>query len=214
MGQKNRRDRRLRRDAAVLREGAHHPRPRAGLLPGDRGGPRSLGRYVHFRADMYTRNLVYRDDARGHGGLLAARAAHGHPHPQRPARLDGGASRAHLAVVNYKWLGCNAADNQNVAGWTAWPAPRSWTSSGARSRSAPRRPRQHRGQGADHPPGRGAGARSRSISLHLYSRPIDSCVAFDLEKKRCYRRLLQYYSRYGDVVVREGDLRPRACARP
>ena len=44
------------------------------------------------------------------------------------------------------------------------------------------------------------------ISLHVYSRPIDSCVAFDLEKKCCYRRVLSYYSKYGDVMVREGDL--------
>jgi cysteine dioxygenase len=46
------------------------------------------------------------------------------------------------------------------------------------------------------------------ISLHIYSRPIDSCVAFDLAQHRCYRRELSYYSKYGDVVVREGDLTP------
>jgi hypothetical protein len=34
-------------------------------------------------------------------------------------------------------------------------------------------------------------------------------VAFDLEKKMCYRRVLTYYSKYGDVVVREGDLQPQ-----
>ena len=41
------------------------------------------------------------------------------------------------------------------------------------------------------------------ISLHIYSRPIDSRVAFDLAQRRCYRRELSYYSKYGDVVVRE-----------
>ena len=45
------------------------------------------------------------------------------------------------------------------------------------------------------------------VSLHVYSRPIDSCIAFDLEKRMCYRRQLKYYSKYGDVIVaREGDL--------
>jgi cysteine dioxygenase len=44
------------------------------------------------------------------------------------------------------------------------------------------------------------------ISLHVYSRPIDSCVAFDLEQRRCYRRQLSFYSKFGQVVVREGDL--------
>ena len=46
------------------------------------------------------------------------------------------------------------------------------------------------------------------VSLHVYSRPIDSCVAFDLEQKRCYRRQLSFYSKYGQVVVRDGDLTP------
>jgi cysteine dioxygenase len=44
------------------------------------------------------------------------------------------------------------------------------------------------------------------ISLHVYSQPIESCVAFDLEQRRCYRRQLSFYSKYGQVVVREGDL--------
>ena len=32
----------------------------------------------------------------------------------------------------------------------------------------------------------------RAVSMHVYSRPIDSCVVFDLEGQRCYRRDLQY----------------------
>ena len=43
------------------------------------------------------------------------------------------------------------------------------------------------------------------ISVHLYSRPIESCVAFDLEKRTCYRRQLSFYSRYGQVVLEEGE---------
>jgi cysteine dioxygenase len=33
---------------------------------------------------------------------------------------------------------------------------------------------------------------SRAISLHVYSRPIDSCVVFDIEAQRCFRRDLKY----------------------
>jgi len=50
--------------------------------------------------------------------------------------------------------------------------------------------------------------REPAVSLHLYSRPIDSCVAFDVEQRRCYRRQLSFFSRYGKVVVDETDLRP------
>jgi len=32
----------------------------------------------------------------------------------------------------------------------------------------------------------------RALSLHVYSRPIDSCVVFDLEGQRCFRRELKY----------------------
>ena len=44
------------------------------------------------------------------------------------------------------------------------------------------------------------------VSVHIFSRPIESCVAFDLEKRTCYRRQLSFYSRYGHVVVDEGAL--------
>jgi cysteine dioxygenase len=32
----------------------------------------------------------------------------------------------------------------------------------------------------------------RAVSLHVYSRPIESCVVFDMEAQRCYRRDLKY----------------------
>jgi cysteine dioxygenase len=32
----------------------------------------------------------------------------------------------------------------------------------------------------------------RAVSMHVYSRPIDSCVVFDMEAQRCYRRDLKY----------------------
>jgi len=32
----------------------------------------------------------------------------------------------------------------------------------------------------------------RAVSLHVYSRPIDSCVVFDLENQSCFRRDLKY----------------------
>lgn len=31
-----------------------------------------------------------------------------------------------------------------------------------------------------------------AVSMHVYSRPIDSCVVFDIEGQRCYRRDLKY----------------------
>lgn len=31
-----------------------------------------------------------------------------------------------------------------------------------------------------------------AVSMHVYSRPIDSCVVFDIEKQTCFRRDLKY----------------------
>jgi cysteine dioxygenase len=44
-----------------------------------------------------------------------------------------------------------------------------------------------------------------SVSLHLYSRPIDSCVVFDETDRCCERRPLEYYSANG--VIRGTALR-------
>jgi cysteine dioxygenase len=166
----------------------------------------SLGPYVHFRADMYTRNLVYRDE------LLEIMAVCWSPGQRTVIHTHNGqlgwmsVEQGALAVVNYKWLGCNAADNQNVVGLDCL--------AGATELDLDRRDVQecfpdgpvntvdkvqtiHQVvlQGSD-----------PALSLHIYSRPIESCVAFDLENRRCYRRQLSFYSRYGEVVMREGDL--------
>jgi cysteine dioxygenase len=44
-------------------------------------------------------------------------------------------------------------------------------------------------------------AEAGSVSLHIYSLPIESCIAFDLQQQRCYRRTLRYFSQYGKVEL-------------
>jgi cysteine dioxygenase len=111
-----------------------------------------------------------------------------------------------LAVINYKWLGCNASDNQNVAGLDCL--------AGATELDIDRRDVQE-----CYPDGPVntvdkvqtihqvvVQGKEPVVSVHIYSRPIESCVAFDLEKRTCYRRQLSFYSRYGQVVVDERGL--------
>ena len=171
----------------------------------DRG---SLDRFVHFRPDIYTRNLVYRDD------VLELMAVCWQPGQRTVIHTHNGqlgwmsVEQGAVAVVNYKWIGCNAADNQNVSGLDCL--------AGATELDLDRREVQECFPGGPintvdkvqtiHQVV--VQGKEPVVSLHLYSRPIDSCVAFDLEKRMCYRRVLQYYSKYGDVVVREGDLQP------
>ncbi|MGH7536542.1 MAG: cysteine dioxygenase, partial [Gemmatimonadales bacterium] len=169
----------------------------------DRG---SLEPFVHFRDDIYTRNLIYRDD------LFEIMAVCWQPGQRTVIHTHNGqlgwmsVERGALAVINYKWLGCNAADNQNVVGMDCL--------AGATELDLDRREVQEcfpdgpvntvdKVQTIHQVVVQG---KEPAISLHVYSRPIESCVAFDLEKRMCYRRELSFYSEYGQVVVREGDL--------
>jgi cysteine dioxygenase len=172
--------------------------------------PKDLEKYKLWLPDRHTRNKIFRNDL-VEAMLIcwpigAITPLHTHNGQLGWMSVESGA----LAVVNYKWLGCNAADNQNVAGMDCL--------AGATELDIDRREVQECFPGGPintvdkvqtiHQVV--VQGKEPVVSLHLYSRPIDSCVAFDLERKMCYRRELTYYSKYGDVVVREGDLQPPA----
>ncbi len=42
---------------------------------------------------------------------------------------------------------------------------------------------------------------TQALSVHVYSKPIDSCVVYDLERRSCQRRPLTYYSKHGKVAA-------------
>jgi cysteine dioxygenase len=166
----------------------------------------SLDRFVHFRREAYTRNLIHRDDA------VEIMAVCWQPGQRTVIHTHNGqlgwmsVEQGALAVINYKWAGCNAAANQNVSGLDCL--------AGATELDLDRREVQEcyaggpvntvdKEQTIHQVVVQG---KEPAVSIHIYSRPIDSCVAFDLAAKRCYRRQLSFYSRYGDVVMSEADL--------
>lgn len=172
----------------------------------------SLERYVHFSRDFYTRNLIYRDplfEIMAVCWMPGQRTViHTHNGQLGWMSVEAGA----LAVVNYKWEGCNAPGNQNVVGIDCL--------AGATQLNLSRRDVQecypegpintvNKEQTIHQVVVQG---KEPVISLHVYSRPIESCVAFDLERQVCYRRTLKFYSEFGDVVLSENDLSaiPRA----
>jgi cysteine dioxygenase len=174
----------------------------------------SLKPYTHFRSDLYTRNLIYRDDK------FEVMALCWSPGQRTPIHTHNGqlgwmsVEQGNLAVINYKWLGCNASGNQNVSGMDCL--------AGATELDLDRREVQEcfpdgpvnavdKEQTIHQVVLQG---QEPAVSIHVYSRPIDSCVAFDLEKRSCYRRQLKFFSKYGDVVVDEGDLSPAPAAPP
>ncbi len=170
----------------------------------------SLGPFVHFRDESYTRNLVFRDQ------LFEVMLICWQPGQRTPVHTHNGqlgwmsVERGALAVVDYKWLGCNAAENQNVvgldclAGATELELQRlqvqeCYPGGPVNTVDKQRTIHQVVVQG-----------REPAVSIHVYSRPIDSCVAFDLEGRRCYRRQLSFHSRFGQVVGDDGSDGPGA----
>lgn len=162
----------------------------------------SLAPYVHFDDQFYTRNLIYRDD------LFEVMAICWQPGQKTAVHTHNGqlcwmiAQRGNLAVVDYKWLGCDHPENQNVVGidclagseHTKLEFVREVTAcTGGQVLTADKLQTIHRLYNHDEP----------SVSIHVYSRPFDSCVAFDMEKQACYRRTLAYFSKYGEVMPKE-----------
>ncbi len=158
----------------------------------------SLAPFVHFDDKFYTRNLIYRDD------LFEVMTICWQPGQRTAVHTHNGqlcwmiAQRGNLAVVDYKWLGCDHPENQNVVGidclagseHTKLEVVREIDAcTGGQVLTADKLQTIHRLYNHDEP----------SVSIHVYSRPIDSCVAFDMEKQSCYRRQLAYFSKYGEV---------------
>lgn len=174
----------------------------------------SLEPYTHYCADRYTRNLVHVDS------VFELMALCWQPGQRTPIHSHNGqlgwmiTVRGALAVVEYKYVGCNAPENQQVSGLDCLAgATEIELERGSVHECAPGGPvatvdkthtiHQVVVQG-----------REPALSLHLYSRPIESCVAYDLKARRCWRRPLSFHSRYGRVVAEVEPPAPAAAAAP
>lgn len=161
----------------------------------------SLSPYVHYDGSYYTRNLIYRDD------LFEVMAICWEPGQRTSVHTHNGqlcwmmTQRGNLRVVDYKWLGCDHPENQNVVGIDCLAGSDHIkldrirevdAVAGGPVLTADKLQTIHQLFNED----------ERSVSIHVYSRPIDSCVAFDMASNKCYRRELSYFSAEG-VLVRD-----------
>jgi cysteine dioxygenase len=165
----------------------------------------SLDPYVFFDDKFYTRNLIYRDDLFEVMTICwqAGQRTAVHTHNGQLCWMI--TQRGNLAVVDYKWLGCDHPENQNVVGidclagsdHTKLEVIREVEAcAGGPVVTADKLQTIHRLYNLSE-------NSERAVSIHIYSRPIDSCVAFDMENQRCYRRQLAYFSKYGEVAPRD-----------
>jgi cysteine dioxygenase len=153
-----------------------------------------LERYKHWLPDRYTRNKIFRNDMievmlicwpigaitplHTHNGQLGWMTM-----------IEG-----RLVVENYHKVRCNREENEQVVGMdclagateiemqlvgTEHAAP------GGPLNTVDKKQTIHR---ILNPAEYNQGA----VSMHVYSRPIDSCVVFDVDGQTCYRRDLKF----------------------
>lgn len=162
----------------------------------------SLSPYVIYDDGFYTRNLVYRDSLFEVMTICwkpgQRTAVHTHNGQLCWMVMQSGA----LEVVDYKWLGCDHPEYQNVVGLDCLAGSdhirleklheiKATTDGPVLTADKLQTIHQLFNCGEDKEP---------AVSIHIYSRPIDSCVAFDMDGQRCYRRQLDYFSEYGEPV--------------
>ncbi len=174
----------------------------------------SLDPYVFFDDKFYTRNLIYRDDLFEVMTICwqAGQKTAVHTHNGQLCWMIP--QRGNLGVVEYKWIGCDHPEYQNVVGIDCLAGSEHTklevireveACAGGPVLTADKLQTIHRLYNLSE-------KTERAISIHIYSRPIDSCVAFDMESQRCYRRQLDYFSKYGEVQPKEDQLTLPATA--
>lgn len=163
--------------------------------------PSSLDRYVTFRPDRYTRNLVYRD------GIFDVMVIGWSPGQKTPVHTHNGqlgwmlCERGAIDVTNYRYVSCNTPDNQNVSGIDCLagattiqlePVQSGRVEEGHPVATVDKVKTIHQmACPADAEP---------CVTVHVYSLPFDSCVSFDLERGRCVRRDLFWDTKNGEPV--------------
>jgi cysteine dioxygenase len=161
----------------------------------------ALKDYIWWRDEFYTRNLIYRDE------LFEVMTICWKPGQKTAIHTHNGqlgwmtVPQGEVVVENYHHERCNAPENQNVVnidclgGATEIHLEKIGSlqcneSSGLAI--VDKLQSIHRIVNTDK-------ADAGCVSLHIYSKPFDSCIAFDLEHQRCFRRVLSYFSRFGKL---------------
>jgi cysteine dioxygenase len=162
----------------------------------------ALEGYIWWSDERYTRNLIYRDE------LFEVMTICWQPGQRTAAHTHNGqlgwmtVPKGNVTVENFRHVSCNAEENQNVVGLDCLGGATrivmqrlektDWAGSDAVA-TVDKIHTIHRISNGEKDEG--------AISLHIYSKPFDSCIAFDLENQRCFRRALSYYSKNGQVLA-------------
>ena len=163
----------------------------------------ALDPYLLWKPDVYTRNLIYRDD------FFEILALCWQPGQRTPIHSHNGqlgwvtVVQGELVCRDYRFVrsqvakatapssGCPAGGSRPVE--VELLASARFAADGTVA-VVDRRQTTHQIENLET-------SHHGSVSLHVYSKPIDSCVLFDETSRCCERRRLQYHSAVGVILT-------------
>ena len=179
----------------------------AGLLTDLRLDPKSLRPFTHFADDHYARHLVHRDD---HFDIMVLcwKPGQGTPIHTHNGQLGWAfATQGALECVEYKWLGCDRPENQNVSGIDCLAGGMQVKlEPTAKLVATPDGPMNRvTRQVTIHSLTVPQDCKEPVVSFHVYSLPFDSCVVFDVAQGQCRRKDLAFDTAPAGYTVRMRD---------
>ena len=156
--------------------------------------PEELEQYKQWLPERHTRNKIFRNDMIEVMLICwpigAVTPLHTHNGQLGWMTMIEGK----LLVENYRKIGCNRPENEQVVGMDCLAGAtqidmehieNELAIPGGPLNTVDKTQTIHRIRNL-------AEWNERAVSMHVYSRPIDSCVVFDMDAQRCYRRDLKY----------------------
>ena len=168
-------------------EGVHH------FLQTHPVQPESLKPYLFFRSSHYTRNLIEKTQLYELLAICWEVGQRSQIHNHRGQSCWMAVPLGKLLVQNYKVT----AGNSDGGYCELAESNRYWMDSAHPGRVEPEKP--------IHSVANPLQFGQRSVSIHLYSHPYDSCMVYSLEQKRCFEVPLHYSSEYGILAKEEGE---------
>ena len=165
---------------------------------------KTLRPYVRYADDHYTRNLIHRD-AHFDIMVLCWQPGQGTPIHTHNGQLGWAfAARGALECTEYRYLGCDRPQNQDVsgidclAGGMKVKLDRTECTLATPGGGVSRVTKQVTIHSLTVP----QDCKERVVSFHVYSLPFDSCVVFDVAQGHCRRKELAFDSAPEGYVVR------------
>ncbi len=174
------------------------------LIDSVRVDERSASQFVRFGDDHYMRHLIHRDDWFDIM-TICWQPGQGTPIHTHNGQLGWAVTlEGELDCTDYRYMGCDRPENQNVADMDC-------LSGGMQVKLDPVQELSVTPGGAMnvvhkqvtiHSLTAPADADEGTVSLHIYSKPFDSCVVFDQARGMCQRKELWFDSAPGGYKVR------------